>query len=69
MNAQNRYPAVLLTVRLLFCQHCLRQSMGLDLLTKTGSVRDETLLLSINGSTLQPIMTLNRPEKRLFIDF
>ena len=48
-------------------RHCPRQSMRLDLLSKTGSLRDETLCFSINGSTLQPMMTLNRTEKRLFI--
>ena len=48
-------------------RHCLRQSMRLDLLTTTGSVRDETLRFSINGSTLRLIMTPNRTEKRLFI--
>ena len=61
---------ILLFYSLFVCcsaRHCLRQSMRLDLLTKTGGVRDETLRFSINGSTLQPILTLNRTEKRLFI--
>ena len=46
---------ILLFYSLFVCcsaRHCLRQSIRLDLLTKTGSVREETLRFSINGSTL-----------------